>query len=128
MILLDSNALLWAITSPNKLGRQLAKRLERLGCAFYSPLSTFELQLAHLKGSAPALPNKLETRLLELGFYELPFRQIDSEAARQLSGLQKTDPFDWMLVSQALASEADFYTADMRLLSLGLDFVKDATH
>ncbi|MEY3561928.1 MAG: hypothetical protein RL068_1080, partial [Actinomycetota bacterium] len=37
------------------------------------------------------------------------------------------DPFDWMLVSQALANEADFYTSDMRLLSLGLDFVKDAT-
>jgi PIN domain nuclease of toxin-antitoxin system len=127
VILLDSNALLWAIVSPSRLGRQLSKRLERLGCAFYSPLSTLELQIAHLKGKAPALPHRLEHLLTELGFYELPFRQIDSEAAARLSQLQKTDPFDWMLVSQALANEADFYTSDMRLLSLGLDFVKDAT-
>lgn len=126
-MLLDSSVLIWTLSDPGKLGRGFRQRIEKLGWAYYSPLSTFELNLAHLAGRAPKLPDNFSDKLDNLALVELPYSQAASEAAKELSQLFRSDPYDWMLLSQAMAADCHFYTSDRRLLGLGLDFVKDAT-
>jgi PIN domain nuclease of toxin-antitoxin system len=127
VILLDSHALIWALASPERLGKQLKRRLESAGWVYFSPISTFELNMAFMSGRAPKLPEDFQHRSSELAFTELQFSQEASECAKNFTALVKTDPFDWMLVAQAQSAGCDFYTADLRLLGLGLPFIKDAT-
>ena len=127
VVLLDSSVLIWTLVDPGKLGLRFRQRIEKLGWAYYSPLSTFELNLAHLSGKAPQLPEDFTNKLSNLALAELPYSQAASDASKELSQLFRSDPFDWMLLSQAIAVDCDFFTSDQRLLALGLDFVKDAT-
>lgn len=127
MILLDSHVLIWALARPEKIGKQLRRRLESAGWVYFSPISTFELNMAFLSGRAPKMPEDFQKKLPELAFTELQFSQGASDCAKNFINLVKTDPFDWMLVSQAQSAGCDFYTADQRLLSLGYPFIKDAT-
>lgn len=126
-MLLDTNALIWALSNPSKFGRQFRRRFEGASWAYYSPVSIFELQLLSRKQRGPQLPPNLSKMLQEIGLVELSYSAQAAEAARDFSQLVNTDPFDWMLVSQAASSDVDFYTSDSRLLSLGLSFVKDST-
>lgn len=126
-MLLDSSVLIWTLSDPKKLGKGFRSRIEKIGWAYYSPLSSFELNVAHLSRKAPKLPEDFSNKLGDLALVELPYSQAASDAAKKLSQLFRSDPFDWMLLSQAMAAECDFYTSDLRLLALGLDFVKDAT-
>ena len=126
MILLDSNALLWALTSPQNFGKLTRRRLDGLGSAFYSPISTFELHLASLKRGLTELPSNFTEKLGGIGLYELPFDQVSAMRARDFDHLRSSDPFDWMLISQAATSQLDFYTSDQRLLDLGFSWIKDS--
>ena len=126
-MLLDSSVLIWTLVNPGKLGRSFRQRIEKLGWAYFSPLSTFELNLAHLSGKAPQLPEDFTNKRSNLALVGLPYSPAASDASKELSQLFRSDPFDWMLLSQAMAADCDFYTSDQRLLALGLDFVKDAT-
>jgi PIN domain nuclease of toxin-antitoxin system len=127
VILLDSNALLWVLTSPHKFGKLTKRRLDGLGSAFYSPISTFELHLVSLKRGLTELPRDFAEKLSGIGLYELPFNQASAMRARDFDHLKNSDPFDWMLISQAAESQLDFYTSDQRLLALGFSWIKDST-
>ena len=127
MNLLDSHALLWALAFPEKLGRRLRTKMESQQSFFFSPLSIFELQMVEMKGRLPALPQSLSKLALDAGMLELAYSAKTAEEAKHLRQLLGADPFDWMLVAQAQSEGCDFYTADLRLLGLGLPFIKDAT-
>lgn len=127
MNLLDSHVLLWALAFPEKLGKRLQERFDTRQSFFFSPLSVFELQMVAMKGRLPSLPESISKIAIEAGMLELAYTAKTAEEAKYLRQLLGTDPFDWMLVAQAQSAGCDFYTADLRLLSLGLPFIKDAT-
>lgn len=127
MSLFDSHVLLWSLAFPERLGKRLRAKFDAQSPFLFSPLSIFELQLVAIKGKLPPLPESLSKLALEAGMTELPYDARAAEDARHLRQLLGTDPFDWMLVSQAQSAGCDFYTADRRLLGLGLPFIKDAT-
>jgi len=126
-MLLDTNALIWALSSPKKFGRQFLRRFEGAGWAYYSPVSIFELQLLSRKQRGPKLSKDVSKMLGEIGLVELSYTSEAAIAANDFVQLASTDPFDWMLVAQASAAGVDFYTSDARLLGLGLGFVKNST-
>lgn len=127
MMLLDTNALIWALSSPSKFGRQFLRRFEGAGWAYYSPVSLFELQLLSRKQRGPKLAKDISKMLNEIGLVELSYSSEAALAATNFGHLANTDPFDWMLIAQASAAGVDFYTSDSRLLQLDLGFVKDST-
>jgi PIN domain nuclease of toxin-antitoxin system len=127
MMLLDTNALIWALSAPNKFGRQFLRRFEGAGWAYYSPISIFELQLLSRKHRGPEVSKDLSKMLNSIGLVELSYNSEAALAATNFGELVSTDPFDWMLIAQASAAEVDFYTSDQRLLNLGLKFVKDSS-
>jgi PIN domain nuclease of toxin-antitoxin system len=127
MMLLDTNALIWALSAPKKFGRQFLRRFEGAGWAYYSPISIFELQLLSRKHRGPEVSKDISKMLNSLGLVELSYNSDAALAAANFGELVSTDPFDWMLIAQAAAADVDFYTSDQRLLNLGLKFVKDSS-
>ena len=127
MNLFDSHTLLWALAFPEKLGKRLRAKIDSQQSFYFSPLSVFELQMVAMKGRLPTVPDSINKLALDAGVTELAFNAQAAEEAKHLRQLLGTDPFDWMLVAQAQSAGCDFYTADLRLLGLGLPFIKDAT-
>ena len=127
MILLDTHALLWALGAPKKLGKRLVQKIESERATFYSPLSVFESNVLFLKGRLAKPPVNVDQMAQQLGILELPYDHAAAAEGMQFQQLLGTDPFDWMLVAQAKSAGFDFYTADMRVLSLGHPLIKDAT-
>lgn len=127
MNLFDSHTLLWALAFPEKLGKRLRAKIDSQYSFYFSPLSVFELQMVEMMGRMPALPQSLSKLAFDAGILELPYTAKTAEETKHLRQLLGTDPFDWMLVAQAQSAGCDFYTADLRLLGLGLPFIKDAT-
>lgn len=124
MILLDTNALIFSLAKPERLGKKTSHRFRSSYFVYFSSISLAELQIKadrkHLnlfQGAAGVLEAS--------GYRKLAFEIESAEAMGRYTSLRKRDPFDWMLISQASAAGADFYTSDSYLLSLGLDFVKD---
>jgi PIN domain nuclease of toxin-antitoxin system len=127
MMLLDTNALIWALSAPKKFGRQFLRRFEGAGWAYYSPISIFELQLLSRKHRGPQVSKEITAMLNEIGLVELSYNSGAAVAAADFGHLANTDPFDWMLIAQASSAGVDFYTTDQRLFNLGLKFVKDSS-
>lgn len=112
--LLDSNALLWARTSKKKLGSSLIALLENPDeSIYYSVVSPWELFIKYTKGKLPLPPDFFDT-MPNLGFDCLPIEEKHIDALRSLPSLHG-DPFDRMLVAQAMAEKMTLITSDKRL-------------
>jgi PIN domain nuclease of toxin-antitoxin system len=125
-MLLDTHVLAWFLFQPNNIGKALVRKFDRIGQAFFSPLSIFELAQVEKK-LGYKLPDDLVEVIMSFGLQELPLYASHSLQAKRFGTLINTDPIDRLLISQASSEEMAFYTADRRLLSLDFAWIKDAT-
>jgi PIN domain nuclease of toxin-antitoxin system len=124
-ILLDTNALLWFLMAPNRLGKQTAKLLSSEPDLYASSLSIAELKIKEMKGKL-SLPPELEKLLTNAQVEIMGFNSAHAIEMGRFGSLADHDPFDRMILSQASFERINLVTADRRLLGLGLDFVLDA--
>jgi PIN domain nuclease of toxin-antitoxin system len=123
--LLDTNVLTNLHFRPSRIGKQTRQSLERAKAIYLSPITIFEwLQKDDFLGSTT---EKLTRFSMDMGFKELPLTATAAMEAKRFGILRGTDPLDFLILAQAAHSALDLYTSDTRLLSLDLDFVKDAT-
>ena len=116
-ILLDTHVLVWALDQPTRLPSDVREALESPeNQVLFSVASIWELAIKSALGrpdfrytAAGILVTALET-----GFIEVP---ITSVAAVKVASLpiHHRDPFDRLLVAQALVEPAILYTADPQL-------------
>jgi PIN domain nuclease of toxin-antitoxin system len=125
-MLLDTHVLAWFLFQPKNIGKDLARRFDRIGQAFFSPLSIFELSQVERK-LGYQLPEDLIKIIEAFGLNELPLYGSHSMQAKRFGTLLNTNPIDRLLISQASSEGMNFYTADRRLLSLDFGWIKDAT-
>ena len=130
-LLLDTNALLWAIRSPEKLGPVAKKRIELAPKIWFSAASIFELTLKSQKlgrNGKPALRLKegFASVVIEAGFEEIPLRTEHSESTKSFLNYTSGDPVDKMILAQALHEDAILLTSDERMLALNRDWIIDA--
>jgi PIN domain nuclease of toxin-antitoxin system len=124
-ILLDTNVLSNLHTRPSLLGNQTVRKLESAKGLFFSPITFFEwLQKDDYLGTTAKM---LAAATIAAGIEELPLSARAALEAQRFGSLRGSDPLDFLILSQAAQAEMDLYTSDRRLLSLGLDFVKDST-
>jgi PIN domain nuclease of toxin-antitoxin system len=123
--LLDTNVLLNLHLKPSKLGPRTLQDLSSADQVYYSPLSFFELLQREVIPSH--LVNDFVMATREIGISEQSLTTEAALEARQFGNLRGRDPMDLLILAQASEARMQFFTSDMRLLSLGLDFVKDAT-
>ncbi len=126
-MLIDSHVALWVVNDSPRLGRQTRTTLAATATAtvHVSSVTVLELTIKNLNGHLecpPDLPAAFESQGLILASYTA----TDAAAIAELPQLRRHDPFDRALVGQATARRWDFYTADRRILALGLPHVRDA--
>ena len=91
----------------------------------FSSLSIAEAALKASRGKLVSPPD-LSGRLRELGFQELSLTAAHATEISRFPQLEKHDPFDRLLLAQAVVESIWFETANETLLALGLDAVRDA--
>lgn len=124
-MLLDSHSVWWLLTNQKRIGKSLRQKLDRHQVCFYSPATVFELFQKSRKGKL-RIPDNLVELIQQAGLQELPLNSQHAHDSRFISP-DIFDPFDRMLLAQAQCEKIDFYTSDAKILSLGLDFVKDVS-
>ncbi|SFE58597.1 type II toxin-antitoxin system VapC family toxin [Nitrosomonas sp. Nm166] len=118
-LLLDTHILLWALDMPERLPYSLRAQLESPSIeVYFSAASIWEIAIKAALGkvkfhySAREIADGAEIT----GFIEIP---VSSEHAAGVAHLPMlhADPFDRLLIAQALAMPARFITADATLAS-----------
>ena len=116
-ILLDTNILIWAITTPERLGGQVrATILDPENDILFSAASIWEIAIkaALRRAEFQVHPEAVAEEARDIGFIELPVHSSVTWRVADLPLLHR-DPFDRLLVAQAIAEPAILYTADARL-------------
>jgi len=115
-LLLDSHTFLWALMAPEKLSKKARTALEFPGNeTFVSSISFWELSLKyslgklHLEGTTP---ENLPTAAEKSGFSLLTLDPEIAATFHQLPHIEHRDPFDRMLIWQAIQSELTLITKD----------------
>lgn len=116
-LLLDTQLLLWAAYTPERLSPAARALIEDFGNDLvFSPASLWEVVIKRALGRPDFRvdPRLLRRGLVENGYLELPITGDHALAVDLLPPSHK-DPFDRLLVAQALAEGLSFVTADARL-------------
>ena len=116
-LLLDTQLLLWAAYTPGRLSPAARALIEDVGNELaFSPVSLWEVVIKRALGRPDfrADPRLLRRGLVENGYVELAVTSDHTLAVDTLPYLHK-DPFDRLLVAQALAEGLSFVTADAQL-------------
>jgi PIN domain nuclease of toxin-antitoxin system len=123
VILLDTNALIWWIADSKQLGVQARSLISDEQLVHYSAASVFEIEIK--KQRLFKMPDDLPGEFSRRGFIEAPITARDA-AAIQSANLRGHDPFDQLLLAQALNRGMRFLTSDRKIIERGFDFVVDA--
>jgi PIN domain nuclease of toxin-antitoxin system len=116
-LLLDTHVLLWALIEPKRLSAEFQTVLENPDHeVLFSAASVWEMSIKAALGRADfrVAPATIVEAAQATGFIELPVR---AAAALKVAALphHHRDPFDRLLVAQAMTEPAALYTADARL-------------
>ena len=116
-LLLDTHIMIWAIIDPRRLKGSAAAVLEDPGCeVLFSVASVWEMAIKASLGRADfgVSVDDLVDAARASGFVELPVRADVALAVGALP-MHHRDPFDRLLVAQAMALPARLVTADAQL-------------
>jgi PIN domain nuclease of toxin-antitoxin system len=113
-LLVDTHLLLWAAAQPGRLSRKAAEFLQSSeNQPLFSPASLWEISIKRSLGRPDfdADPRMLRRGLLDNGYEELPITSEHAVALDSLPAIHK-DPFDRILVAQAITEGIILLTAD----------------
>jgi len=116
--LLDTCTLLWALEESASLGPKAREVLESHPEVYVSPVNAWEIQVKWMRGNLhfDSPPRTWWTaKMEEFGFEELPLRAGATFLLGGLPDIHK-DPFDRILVCQALDRGLTLITPDPQLL------------
>jgi PIN domain nuclease of toxin-antitoxin system len=125
-LLLDSQAVLWALDDNPRLGKQARELIGSATRVHVSAATVWELTIKSMLGKL-SVPAGLAGRLTDQGLFMLSVTAEHAEGIRDFPELARHDPFDRLLVAQASQSSMLLVTADRVLLGLERDFIVDAT-
>jgi PIN domain nuclease of toxin-antitoxin system len=113
-ILLDTHIYLWAVANDARLSPAARQRILDADEVFVSSASIWE---ASIKVGLNKLDVDIEFLIASIrdsGFSELPIRAAHAARVRDLPDLHR-DPFDRILIAQALSEPLNLLTADHQL-------------
>lgn len=108
-LLLDSHVALWWLVDV-ELGPTCRDAIATADEVFFSPVTPWELGLKRSLGKLD-LPDDFVEELRRSGFTELPIMSAHANTATLLPPLH-SDPFDRMLIAQAIDESLTLVTAD----------------
>jgi PIN domain nuclease of toxin-antitoxin system len=120
-LLLDTHIWLWSVGERAKLGRRVARELEKPANEFWlSPLSIWEALLLREKETIAInepFDDWVRRSIATASLREAPLTQEVAVGARNVK-LPHRDPVDRLLAATAMVFELTLVTADQRLMSV----------
>ena len=116
-LLLDTHVLLWALDDPARLGRKTRSLIERSE-ALVSVASLWEISIKAGLGKLKIEPRHVFDAIEPSGFDLLPVQATHALEVFSL-GAVHGDPFDRLLVAQAMSERITLLTFDQALLGYG---------
>jgi PIN domain nuclease of toxin-antitoxin system len=113
-LLLDTHILLWALAEPRKIPKKTRTQLESADNeVLFSAASLWEVAIKVQTGrlTLPVPLDDLSPAAEAMGFVELPVRAAHAVGVARLP-LHHRDPFDRLLVAQAMLEPARLLTVD----------------
>lgn len=120
-LLLDTHLLLWAAGQPERLSPAARKQIDDPNNELlFSAASIWEVSIKNSSGRKDfrVEPRLLRRGLLDNGYTELPITSQHAANIDSLASIHR-DPFDRMLVSQALIEGVTLLTVDAQLAQYG---------
>jgi PIN domain nuclease of toxin-antitoxin system len=113
-LLLDTHVFLWAVAGSASLKPAARRAIESADCVYVSAASIWEVAIKARLGKIDADPAALVAAIDDSGFVELPVTAAHAAGVAALAPHQ-SDPFDRLLLAQALAEPLRLLTADAAL-------------
>jgi PIN domain nuclease of toxin-antitoxin system len=113
-LLLDTNVILWALSNDKRIATITNLLLDDDNEVFVSTASWWEIAIKVGIGKLDANLAELRQASIESGFNELPVLGVHTEMLSDLPLLHR-DPFDRLIVAQAMAEPMQLLTGDKLL-------------
>ena len=110
-LLLDTHVFLWAVAGSRQLKSATRTMMQAADEVMVSSASIWEIAIKVRLGKLAADPVALVAAIVDSGFKELPVRALHAAQVAALP-LHHTDPFDRLLIAQAMVEPLRFLTAD----------------
>ncbi|MGO9514306.1 MAG: type II toxin-antitoxin system VapC family toxin [Steroidobacteraceae bacterium] len=117
-LLLDTHIFLWAVSGSALLKSPARRLMEGADQLFVSAASIWEIAIKARLGKIDAEVRELVEAVGKSGFLELPVRAVHAAGVATLP-LHHTDPFDRLLIAQAIAEPLKLLTAEPTLAGYG---------
>ncbi len=110
-LLLDTHVFLWAVTGARLLNADARRLIEAAEEVYVSAASIWEVAIKARLGKIEADPVELAAAIEASGFLELPVKAVHAAGVARLER-HHNDPFDRLLIAQALTEPLKLVTAD----------------
>lgn len=126
-VLLDTHIALWAVTAHASLSPQAKKIILEADEVFVSVASTWEIAIKHAigKGDMPVSAAQALQAFIDAGYAMLDINPQHTLKVETLPRIHK-DPFDRMLVAQALCEPLILVTGDPLVVQYGAGILQVA--
>jgi PIN domain nuclease of toxin-antitoxin system len=113
-LLLDTHIVLWVLRDARELKAGARSMIGHAEAVFVSAASWWEVSIKAAAGKLPVEPERLQAQALAAGFEPLPVTWTHALAVHGLPPLHR-DPFDRMLIAQAISEPLHLLTLDAAL-------------
>lgn len=113
-VLLDTHIVLWSLAVPERLSTAARNTIESAEEIYVSSVSIWEISIKSGLGKLDVDVDELLGWLVSLKIVSLPVTWSHARALRELP-LHHRDPFDRMLIAQAITEPLHLLTADVQL-------------
>lgn len=113
-LLLDTHIYIWAVMGNRRLSASARKMIVDADDVYVSAASIWEAAIKAGLGKLDADPDLLASEIARSGFIELPVRAAHAAMVRKLPDIHR-DPFDRLLIAQALVEPLRLVTSDESL-------------
>ncbi|MGH8217079.1 MAG: type II toxin-antitoxin system VapC family toxin [Steroidobacteraceae bacterium] len=117
-LLLDTHVFLWTVTGHAALKAAARRLISTADAVYVSAASIWEIAIKARLGKIEGDPEALVASIEDSGLIELPVFARHAAAVGKLP-LHHSDPFDRLLIAQALIEPLRFVTADRALVAYG---------
>jgi len=109
-LLLDTHVFLWWRAQPRRIEPKVERAISRADLVYVSAVSAWEAAIKSALGKL-RFPGSVEQAVVQSDFTRLPITFQHAEAVRDLPR-HHVDPFDHLLIAQALLEGLTLVTAD----------------
>jgi PIN domain nuclease of toxin-antitoxin system len=117
-LLLDTHIFYWSVYNRRRLPERAHKTILAAEAVFVSAVTIWEMAIKVRLGKMKGDPARLAEYIAQSGFTELPIWSRHAKLVATLP-MHHTDPFDRLLVAQAMSEPLHLLTSDVKLKPYG---------